>query len=114
MAKFGRGEKNPAYSVIGPTFTNYTPQQADFAEIPMAERIARAKKLYAEEGYGPQNPLKITVTYTTNEEVRANVLAIAAMWRAALGVDVKPENQEFQVLLNTLRQKNYEISILGG
>ncbi len=109
-----RGQ-TPSYSftpdVIGSN--GYIPQKFDFAGQPMAERIAHAKALLAEAGYGPDHPLKVTITYTTNDELRSLMTAIAAMWKTSLGVETVLDNQEFQVLLANLRQKNYEIASLA-
>src|SRR5262249_60639058 len=37
-------------------------------------------------------------------------VAIAAMWKKALGIDVKLTNQEWKVYLDTRAQKNYQIA----
>jgi len=109
-----RGQ-TPSYSftpeVIGSH--GYVSQKFDFAGQPMAERIKRAKALLAEAGYGPDHPLKVTISYTTNEELRNLMTAIAGMWKSSLGVETVLDNQEFQVLLTNLRQKNYEIASLA-
>jgi oligopeptide transport system substrate-binding protein len=106
------GEK-PAYSVVPPAISAYTPQMYAWKDQPIAERLARAKQLIAEEGYGPDHPFKFEITYTTNEQSRTLLLAIAAMWKP-LGVEVTLQNQEWQVLEATLRQKNYAMVPLGG
>ncbi|MDB5360808.1 MAG: oligopeptide transporter periplasmic oligopeptide-binding protein [Rhodospirillales bacterium] len=109
-----RGQK-PAYSftpeVIGSH--GYRPEKFDFADWPAEERIKRARALMAEAGYGPDHPLHVTLTYTTNDEIRNMMTAIAAMWKSSLGVETTLDNQEFQVLLTTLNQKNYEIAALA-
>jgi oligopeptide transport system substrate-binding protein len=109
-----RGQ-TPSYSftpdVIGSH--GYQPQKYDFAGQPMAERIKRAKALLAAAGYGPDHPLTVTISYTTNDELRSLMTAIASMWKTSLGVETKLDNQEFQVLLANLRQQNYEIASLA-
>ncbi|GGF09088.1 oligopeptide ABC transporter substrate-binding protein OppA [Aliidongia dinghuensis] len=106
------GEK-PAYSTVPPVISDYTPPMYDWKDQPMAERLARAKQLLADEGYGPDHPFKFEITYTTNEQARTMLLAIAAMWKP-LGVEVTLQNQEWQVFEATLRQKNYAMAPLGG
>jgi oligopeptide transport system substrate-binding protein len=109
-----RGQ-TPSYSftpdVIGSH--GYVPQKFDFAGQPMAERVVRAQALMTAAGYGPDHPLKVTVSYTTNDEIRSLATAIASMWKTALGVETTLDNQEFQVLLANIRQKNYDIASLG-
>jgi len=109
-----RGQQ-PSYSFT-PTIIGshgYEPQKFRFAGASLADRIKRAKELMAEAGYGPDHPLKVTVSFTTNDEVRALVTAIASMWKTSLGVEVTQDNQEFQVLLSNLRRQNFEIGSLG-
>ncbi len=109
-----RGQK-ASYSftpeVIGSN--GYEPQKFRFAGAPLADRIKRARELMAEAGYGPDHPLKVTVSYTTNDEIRALVTAIASMWKTSIGVEVTQDNQEFQVLLSNLRRQNFEIGSVG-
>jgi oligopeptide transport system substrate-binding protein len=109
-----RGQQ-PSYSftpeVIGSH--GYEPQMFRFAEASPADRIKRAKELMAEAGYGPGHALKVTVSYTTNDEIRSLMTAIASMWKANLGVEVTLDNQEFQVLLTNLRRQNFEIASVG-
>ena len=109
-----RGQQ-PSYSftpeVIGSH--GFEPQKFRFTGAPLADRIQRAKELMAEAGYGPDHPLKVTVSYTTNDEVRALVTAIASMWKTSIGVEVTQDNQEFQVLLSNLRRQNFEIGSVG-
>jgi len=106
------GQKS-GYSVVPTAIGDYTPPQYSWKDQPMAERLARAKQLLSEEGYGPDHPLKFEITYTTNDQTRTLVLAIAAMWKP-LGVEVTLQNQEWQIYESTLRQKTYAMGPLGG
>jgi oligopeptide transport system substrate-binding protein len=107
-----RGQQ-PAYGLVPPTVPDYTSQPLFFKDMSKEERLTLARKLYAEAGYGPQNPAKFSLLYTTDEELRVFLLAIASMWKSALGVEVKLENREWQVFLNAVRQKDYDIGIMG-
>ncbi len=107
-----RGQQ-PAYGLVPPTVPDYTSQPVFFKDMPKEERLALARKLYAEAGYGPQNPLKFSLLYTTDEELRVFLLAIASMWKTALGIEVKLENREWQVFLNAVRQKDFDTGIMG-
>ena len=106
------GQKG-GYSVVPPAISGYAPPMYEWKDKPMAERLGRAKRLLSEEGYGPDHPFKFEITYTTNDQTRTMVLAIAAMWKP-LGVEVTLQNQEWQVYETTLRQKNYAMGPLGG
>ena len=102
-----------AYSVVPPSISDYVVPMYEWKDKPMAERLARAKQLLSEEGYGPDHPFKFEITYTTNDQTRTMVLAIAAMWKP-LGVEVTLQNQEWQVYESTMRQKTYAMGPLGG
>ena len=99
----GRGEA-PAYSWVPPGVDNYEPRRLAFADMSQQERNARARRLLAEAGYGPDNPLQIEVRYNTSDEHRRIALAVQAMWKDALGVDTTLINEELQVLLANMRE----------
>jgi oligopeptide transport system substrate-binding protein len=84
-----------------------------YAGMTMAARIARARELYAEAGYGPDHPLELTVNYPTNEDVRVEVLAAAQMWKAALGVETRIQSEEFQVYLQRVKRGDDQMIVLG-
>ncbi len=99
----GRGEE-PAYSWVPPGVDNYEPRRLAFADMTQAERNARARRLVAEAGYGPDNPLQIEIRYNTSDEHRRIALAVQAMWKDALGVETTLINEELQVLLANMRE----------
>ena len=65
----------------------------------MAERIAKAKALYGEAGYGPDHPLTVEFRHQTDEDARKVVIAIASMWQTALGVKTSIIGEEFKMLV---------------
>jgi oligopeptide transport system substrate-binding protein len=99
----GRGEA-PAYSWVPPGVDNYEPRRLAFADMTQDERNARARRLVAEAGYGPDNPLQIELRYNTSDEHRRIALAVQAMWKEVLGVETTLINEEFQVLLANMRE----------
>lgn len=111
---FVRGQ-HPAYSFVPAIIGShgYAAQNFRFMDMSMADRIKRGRALLAEAGYGPDHPLKVTITYPTNDEIRGLMSAIASMWKTNLGIEVVLDNQEWQVFLAALRQKNYEIGSLA-
>jgi oligopeptide transport system substrate-binding protein len=106
-----RGDK-PGYSMIPPVIEGYRPQLADFATLSQAERVAKAKQLLADAGYGPDHPLQVALIYPTQEDYRLILGAVQQMWKQ-IGVEVTLDNMEWKVFLSTVQQKNYEIGILG-
>ncbi|GGF09084.1 peptide ABC transporter substrate-binding protein [Aliidongia dinghuensis] len=106
-----RGEK-PAYGVIPPVTSDYTQQSMDFKDMPQADRLTKAKGLMKEAGYGPDHPLKVKVTYPTEENNRQLLLAIAAMVKP-IGVDLALDNMEWQVFIDVTDQRNFEVGYLN-
>jgi oligopeptide transport system substrate-binding protein len=106
-----RGEQ-PAYSFVPPVIADYAPQRLPFEEMEMSDRVARAKQLLAEAGYGPDHPLKLEITYATYDDTRTILGAIRQMW-TALGVQVTLTNEEFQIYMETLNHKTQQVGTIG-
>ena len=102
-----------SYSWVPPSMPDYTNQRIFYADMPMTERLARARQLYAEAGYGPDHPLKLTINYAKKEDRRIAVLAAAQMWKAALGVETTLEAEEFQVFLQRVKLGDFELAVVG-
>jgi oligopeptide transport system substrate-binding protein len=91
--------EQPLYSWMPPGIPGYRQQNLAFADMPMDQRIAEAKKLYQEAGYGPDKPLTIEFRYNTSENHKKVAIAVAAMLRKALGINTQLVNSEFKVFL---------------
>jgi oligopeptide transport system substrate-binding protein len=88
-----------------PPITGYTQQQMPEASWTQVEREAEAKRLYAEAGYGPDNPLRTQIMYNTQEDHRRIAVAIQQMWKQVLGVEAEILNQEWKVFIDTRNRK---------
>jgi oligopeptide transport system substrate-binding protein len=93
------GDYIPAYSWVPPYVAGYDTQAPDAAHLTQEQRDELARKLYAEAGYGPGKPLNVQILYSTNENTKRLMVAIAAMWKTVLGLDVTLINEEFKVYL---------------
>ena len=100
----GRGE-TPAYSWVPPGVDNYEAIRSPYADMTQEERHATARRLYKESGYSEENPLKVELRYNTSETHQRIALAIQSMWRVVLGFEATLINEEFQVLLYNMRNK---------
>jgi oligopeptide transport system substrate-binding protein len=92
----------PAYGWVPPGVHDYTPQSFDYAKMPMADRIAEARKLYAAAGYSARNPLRFELRYNSGEVHDRLAVAITSMWKEALGAEVQPIAVEFKSLLQDI------------
>jgi len=94
-----RAGQVPAFSLVPDDVWNYEPAGYDWRDAAKDERIARARKLYAEAGYSSARPLRLRMLYNENELVQRVCIAIAAMWKEALGVETELMQMEFKAYL---------------
>jgi oligopeptide transport system substrate-binding protein len=92
----------PAYGWIPPGVAGYTPQRPGYAALTLAQRIAAARRLYAAAGYSAARPLRFTLKYNTGEIHAELAVAIASMWRRALGVEVRLRAEDFGSLMQDI------------
>lgn len=99
----------PAWSFVSPGIGGYPGRMAAEAGMPAAKRIAEARRLLDEAGFGPDNPLTVPLVYDTQEENRKIMVAVATMWQA-IGVNAEISNVEFGAVLGALRTRNYAVA----
>jgi oligopeptide transport system substrate-binding protein len=100
----GLGEL-PACSWVPPGVSNYTPQRFDYCDWPPERRIAEARRLYRAAGYTREHPLHIEIRYNTGEVHNRIAVAVASMWKEALGVEAQLVAEEFRVLNQTIQSR---------
>jgi oligopeptide transport system substrate-binding protein len=98
----GAGEL-PAWGIVPPGMKGYTPPQMHFAQTDQKEREAQARKLFAQAGYGRDNPLLLELRYNTSGLHRRIAVTVAAMWKQVLGVNTELVNEEWKVFVNNRR-----------
>ena len=98
VASVTRVGELPANGWVPPGTFDYGSQSFDYAGRPMAERLAEAKRLYAEAGYSAARPLRFELRYNTGDVHNRIAVAAAAMWKQALGAEVELVVREFKVL----------------
>ena len=94
----------PSFGWVPPV-SGYVGQQMREAAWTQAERVEEARRLYAAAGYSADNPLVTEIMYNTEEDHKRIALAISAMWKQVLGVEVSILNQEWKVFLDTRNQR---------
>jgi oligopeptide transport system substrate-binding protein len=97
--------EQPLYGFVPPGIPGYRQQSVYFVDMPMDQRIAEAKKLYQEAGYGPDKPLSIELRYNTHENHKKIAIAVASMLSKNLGIKTSLVNSEFKVFLEERKQK---------
>ncbi|WP_161786158.1 peptide ABC transporter substrate-binding protein [Lysobacter antibioticus] len=109
----GLGE-TPAYGIVPPGIAGYTPATTTWATRPQAQREAHARALYRHAGYSSDKPLVIELRYNTSTPHRRLALAVAAMWRQTLGVQVRLRNEEWKVFVQNRKQRTITQVFRGG
>ncbi len=94
----------PAYGYV-PAAANYEQVVPEWAHWTQEERVAEARRLYEAAGYSRDEPLRVQILYNTHENHRTIAVAIASMWKEALGIEVELVNEEWKVYLETRRTK---------
>jgi oligopeptide transport system substrate-binding protein len=97
----------PAHSWVPPGVFNYAAQPFDYASRPMPERIAEAKKLLATAGHS--TPLKFELRYNTGEVHSKIAVAVASMWKEALGVEASLAAVEFRSLMQDVDRRDVDL-----
>ncbi|MGC3872672.1 peptide ABC transporter substrate-binding protein [Halomonas sp. GXIMD04776] len=101
----------PSQSFVPKGTDNYDVQTMKLSED-MDARMAKAKKLLEDAGYGPNNPLNLRLRYNTSDEHKKIAVAMAAMWRP-LGVNVEMVNSEATVHYQTIAQGDFDVARAG-
>ena len=100
----GLGEA-PAYGWVPDGTADYTSQKLDYAARPYAERLAEARELYRKAGYSADKPLEVEIRYNTGEVHNRLAVAVAAMWKEALGIKTTLYAEEFRALLQSVQSR---------
>ena len=94
------GGELPAYRFTPPGGAQSNAADPPFSRWPMAQRIAEARRLLAAAGGGAVPTVELR--FNTGELHARIALALAAMWKEALGVEVTLHAEEFKVLLQDI------------
>ena len=109
--KIVRGDQVPAWRFVPPLLPGYPDLSENFRAMPMAERLAEGRRLYAEAGYGPQKPLRLSLMLAKGREWDRWALALVGMWHDALGVEATLDVQEWQVYLGRLNRHDFQAAV---
>lgn len=107
--KIVKGEAIPDLSYAGGFDPAYHGPQIAEASMTQAEREALAKELYAKAGYGPDNPLKLTMVSTVSEDATRRAQGVALMWKKVLGVEATNEPMERKAWLDAFYAGSWDV-----
>lgn len=78
-----------------------------YASMTIEERREDSKRLLAEAGYGPNNPLTFTYSYISTPDAKRSAVAVQAMMKQ-IGVKMELQPGEPKVHYDNLKTKNYQ------
>lgn len=97
-----------AYAIVPPGVLNYDRgAQPDYAKWSSAKRLAEAKRLLSEAGYGSGKPLSIRLAFPSTDLNRKVAVAIGAMW-SRVGVRADLQQKETKALVADVGVGNFD------
>ncbi|QSF43871.1 peptide ABC transporter substrate-binding protein [Paenibacillus tianjinensis] len=110
------GGQLPAYGFVPPGIAGADGEYRTAVKDSYFTEDAEAAKTLLAEGLKEEGLDKlptVTLTYNTSEGHKKIALAIADMWKNALGIDVQTVNQEWAVFIENRQNLNYQIARAG-
>jgi oligopeptide transport system substrate-binding protein len=98
----------PAYAYVPPGIANYAGPAFDFKTMPYPARLALARKLMQDAGYGPFNRLRLNYAVSGNPDSKRLAAVFQAMARQVY-VDVQIQVSDYQLTLRAMRQGQYQL-----
>ncbi len=110
-----RSNEIPSSRLIPPGIANYPGgPQADWWEMEREERLAEARRMLEEAGFGPSNPLRFEFTYRNSGDNPRIAPVVQAGWQEiAPWVQVSIFGGEVQIHYDNLRTGNFEVGDAG-
>lgn len=101
----------PAFSMVPPGVNNYPKGAMEkWANWPLKKRMARAKELLEEAGFGPDHPLNFEFSYRSSGDNPIVAPAVQNSWNSiAPWVHASLQQVETQIFYDSLRSGDYEV-----
>ena len=102
----GRGEQ-PAFNIVPAGVANHVSAEYSWRDLPSDARIAKAQSLFAASRFGDSGTRTLKLTYDAGEDIHERIaLAVSAMWRDVLEIDVELEKMEWNYFLDTRERRS--------
>jgi oligopeptide transport system substrate-binding protein len=104
----------PTYSLVAPNMANYPGGvELSFKDMPQDERLARARRLMEEAGFGPDNRLQTTIAVrSAAPEKRREPAAMQQMW-SEIYVDIEIVQSDAAVFYRTVQENDFDLATAG-
>jgi oligopeptide transport system substrate-binding protein len=104
--KVMRMGETPADGMVPGAVERYEGPKTHFADWTMEERRTEARRLLAEAGYGPGNPLTFEYRIRATADGRRHAIAITSMWKE-VGIEAEILGTEIKVHYADLQEGNF-------
>jgi oligopeptide transport system substrate-binding protein len=91
----------PAFGLVPAGTAEYQLQAYPWGALSTSDRRALARDYFSRAWKSQIAPLKLRIIYGNSEVVRSTLIAVAAMWKEALGIEVDIVSEEFRAFLQT-------------
>src|SRR6266446_4197836 len=103
----------PAYGMVPPGTANYSGGAAmRFKDLPLDQRIAKAQGLLRAAGYGPEKPLHIRFSATTNAVIKQTIAPMQEMLRK-IYIDLEVIQNDTQINYQKMQEGDFDIGSAG-
>lgn len=108
--KLLRGGQQPAYTFVPPGVANYTsPEPPAWAAWTLERRKEEARRLLADAGYGPGNPLRLEIKHRNSPDPVLFMPVVQADWKD-IGVDLALAQNETQIAYAAYRSRDFQVA----
>ncbi len=105
-----QGGQRGAYNWTHWAIADFERPELDWADdMDQAQRVERAKELMAEAGYGPDNPLDLTLQYNTSEDHKKIAIAASQMLKQ-INVNVTLDNYEWKIHTDRMQNQDFDMA----
>jgi len=107
--KILQGGQWPSYNWTHHSTEGFQMPDIDYSHWTQAERNEKALALMKEAGYGPDNPLDLTLNYNTSESHKKIAIAVQQFWKK-IGVNLTLNNMEWKVHTDKMQNQDFDVA----
>lgn len=104
-----QGGQRPAYTWTHWAIQGFKMPEIDYAHETQTERLAQAKALLAEAGYGPKHPLKLSLQYDISEDHKNIALAAQQSYKD-IGIELTLTDLAWKTHSDRLQSGDFEMA----
>lgn len=102
----------PAWAILPPSLAGGKASRPDWADWPQAKRLAEARRLLAEAGYGPKHKFSFEIRFNSSGEHRRAAVAMSSMWHD-IDVDARLLNSEASLHFDSMKRGDFDMARSG-